>query len=191
MDAWLERYRGYLILTLVYTILFGALWLWRQPQPAPIEILDPSPQPTRTPGHLVVHVSGAVMNPDVYTLPENSRLKDALLAAGGARSDAELTALNLAAALYDGQQVWVPAVGEDPPPAAAAPPATQPGAPLNVNTASVAELDMLPGIGPALAQRIIEEREANGPYGSVEELARVRGIGASLVEKLRPLVVTR
>lgn len=190
MDAWLQRNRGYLILTLLYTTVFGALRLWQQPQPAPIEIIEPSPQPTRTPGQLVVYVSGAVMNPDVYTLPENSRLKDALLAAGGPQPGVDLTALNLAAPLYDGQQVWVPAEGGTPPPASAASPATQPAGPLNINNASLAELDALPGIGPALAQRIMEDREANGPYASVEELARVQGIGPSLVEKLRPLVGT-
>ena len=188
MDAWLQKYRGYLILSLVYTIACGALLLWRQPQPIPIEIIEPTPRPTPTPARLVVYVSGAVARPDVYTLPEDSRLKDALLLAGGPLPEADLSVLNLAAALHDGQQIRVPRQGEPPPPTA---PEAQPSGQLNINTASLAELDSLPGIGPALAQRIVEDREANGPYVSVEELARVRGIGPSLVEKLRPLVRTR
>jgi len=185
MDAWLQKCRGYLVLSLIYSIVLAALLLWRQPRPAPIEIIEPSPQPTRTPAHLVVYVSGAVLRPDVYTLPENSRLKDALLAAGGARPDADLNALNLAVALHDGQQVRVPVQGEPSPPAD---PAEQAAGPLNVNTASFAELDSLPGIGPAFAQRIVDDRQANGAYASVDELARVRGIGPALVERLRPLI---
>ncbi len=189
MAAWLQKNRGYLVLSLAYTIAFGGFVLWRQPSPAPIEIVKPSPRPTRTPAQIVVYVSGAVVRPDVYTLPEGSRLKDALLVAGGAQPEADLAALNLATALQDGQRVHIPARGEAPLPVAA--PAGRPGAPININTASAAELDVLPGIGPALAQRIVDDRQANGPYAAVDELTRVRGIGPALLEKLHPLVVVR
>ena len=191
MDAWLLKYRGYLILLLVEAILFGALFLWRLPQPTPIEILDPTPRPAPTPAAMAIYVSGAVQQPDVYTLLEGSRLKDALQAAGGARTDADLSALNLAAALQDGQRVHVPVLGEAPVAALADPPPPASTTPLDINSASPAELDGLPGIGPALAQRIVDDREANGPYETVDQLARVRGIGPALVEQLRPLVCAR
>lgn len=194
MEAWLQKNRGYLALSLGWGLLLGGVLLWRPPAPAPIRIVEPTPRPTRTPALLVVYVSGAVAHPDVYTLAENSRLKDALLAAGGARPDADVSALNLAMPLHDGQEVHVPAQGEVPAPASvAAPPGVTapPGVatPLNVNTAAAAELEALPGIGPVLAQRIVEDREANGPYASLEQLARVRGIGPALLDKLRGLVV--
>ena len=189
MDAW-AKYRGYLVLSLVYAIVLGGVLLWRQPPSAAIEILEPSPRPSPTPGQLAVYVSGAVLHPDVYTLAENSRVKDALLAAGGARPDADLTALNLATTLHDGQQVHVPAQGEARAPAPlAVATASSPVGLLNINTASAAELESLPGIGPALSQRIVEDRQANGPFQSIEELDRVRGIGPALLEKLRPYIV--
>ncbi|MCL6430393.1 MAG: ComEA family DNA-binding protein [Anaerolineae bacterium] len=195
MEAWLRKYRGYLALALVELAVLGAFWHLHRPGPAPIVISEPSPQPSRTPGHLVVYVSGAVERPDVYTLPEGSRLKDALVAAAGPRDDADLTTLNLAQPLHDGQRVHIPVLGETPlpeptPPSAANPSPAQPrpGDALNINAASAAELDTLPGIGPVLAQRIVDDREANGPYTSVDDLERVRGIGPSLIEKLRPLI---
>lgn len=188
MDSWLLRYRGYLILSLVEAVVLGALFLWRLPRPTPIAILDPTPRPSPTTAAIAIYVSGAVRRPEVYTLPAGSRLKDALQVAGGARDDAVLDGLNLATALHDGQRVHVPAPGEAP--LAVNPGSPPPAAdgPVNINAASPAELDLLPGIGPALAQRIIEDRQANGPYEAVDQLARVRGIGPALVEKLRPLV---
>ncbi len=182
----MQKHRGYLILSLVYAIVLGGVVLWRQPASTPIAIVEPTPRPTRTPAHIVVYVTGAVVRPDVYILLENSRLKDALQAAGGAREDADLIALNLAAALGDGQQVHVPARGEAPLPAA---PASRSTGPISVNTASAADLESLPGIGQVLAQRIVDDRQANGPYTSVEDLARVKGIGPSLIAKIRDLVV--
>ena len=198
MEAWLRRYRGYLALALIELAAFGAFWHLRRPPPPPILISETTPQPTHTPARLVIYVSGAVHRPDVYSLPEGSRLKDALAAAEGPREDADLSALNLAQSLEDGQRVHIPAIGETPLPQPTAPPPSsggaaslQPGVPLNLNAASAAELDALPGIGPVLAQRIVEDREANGPYASVDDLERVRGIGPSLLEKLRPLVTVQ
>ncbi len=193
MADWLRTYRGYLTLALAEALILGALWLWRRPRPAPIAISEPTLRPTPTVGLIVVHVTGAVRRPDVYPLPENSRLKDALAAAGGARSDADVEALNLALPLHDGQQVRIPAQGEAAPllPAEASAPPAAAAALINVNTATPAELESLPGIGPALAQRIIQDRQANGPYETVDQLTRVRGIGPATLEKLRPLVCVR
>jgi competence protein ComEA len=194
-----EKYRGYLLLSLVYTAILGATLLWRQPAPAPIRIIEATPRPSPTPARLVVHVAGAVARPGVYTLAEGSRVNDAIEAAGGLTSRADEAALNLAAPLRDGQRLSIPAVGEAPSPGgiagvaepAATPPAGEPGALININTASAAELDALPGIGAVLAQRIIDDRQANGPYASVDDLERVRGIGPALLASLRPLVTVR
>ncbi len=196
MDAWLQSKRGYLILSLVYAAILGGVLLWRQPAPAPIEIMQPTPRPTATPAHIVVHVSGAVTNPGVYTLLEGSRVNDALQAAGGLLAEADQDALNLATALSDGQRLHVPVPGEAPPSAAPAAPASggpvaQPAGPLDINSASAAELESLPGIGAVLAQRIVEDRLANGPYASVDDLVRVRGIGPGILEDIRPLVTVR
>ena len=198
MDAWLRKYRGYVLLSLVHIVLFGGLVLWREPAPAPIRIIDPTPRPTPTTGHVVVHISGAVGRPGVYTLADGSRLVDALQAAGGLREDAAGDSLNLAAPLADGQRVHVPALGETPPatasltaaPASPGEPASASG-PVNLNTATARELESLPGIGPALAERIVEDREANGPYATLDDLARVRGIGAATVDKIRAYAIAR
>ncbi len=185
MEASLLKYRGYMALSLVWAILLGGVLLWRQPAPAPIQVLEPTPRPTRTPAVLVVYVSGAVVRPDVYTLAESSRLKDALLAAGGPSPEADLSALNLALALQDGQQVHVPAVGEAPPPAG---PQPQAAGALDVNAATAAELENLPGIGPVLAERIISYRRDHGHFAAVESLVHVPGIGPAAMEKIKPYV---
>lgn len=148
---------------------------------------------------VVVHVAGAVHRPGVLELPAGARVGDAVTAAGGEQPDAELAAVNLARPLVDGEQVYVPRVGEAPPGAAAAPePAPGPagaagepaadGAVVDLNSADLAALDTLPGVGPAIAQRILEWREANGPFHSVEELLEVSGIGPATLEKIRDRV---
>lgn len=141
-------------------------------------------------GGVVVHVAGAVASPGVVRLAAGSRVADALTAAGGATADADLTLLNLARVLVDGEQVLVSRPGEVPPTAVApagASDAAGLGALVDLNTADVAALDTLPGIGPVLAQRIVEHR-AERPFGSVDELADVRGIGPTALERLRDLV---
>ncbi|HET6953611.1 MAG TPA: helix-hairpin-helix domain-containing protein [Acidimicrobiales bacterium] len=146
-------------------------------------------------GEVVVHVVGAVVTPGVQRLPSGSRTVDAVDAAGGTVPEADLARLNLAAVLTDGQQVYVPRLGEVAPPVAAggaapgAPggPATA-AAPVDLNAATLAQLDELPGIGPTTAQAIIDHREQNGPFASVEELLDVRGIGDAKLEQLRDLV---
>ena len=150
-------------------------------------------------GRVTVHVAGAVRRPGVYRLAPGARVDDALRRAGGPRARADLTAVNLAAKLEDGRQVLVPeraaaaAAGGAPPGSAgagAAAPATSGAvaAPINLNTATLEQLDTLDGIGPGLAQRILDYREQHGGFTRVEELGEVPGIGAKRLATLTPLV---
>lgn len=162
--------------------------------PASAQPADPPTDaaPTAPSAPIVVHVAGLVARPGIVELPSGSRVVDAIEAAGGATPEADLTPINLARVLTDGEQVLVTA---DPPPAAAAPappaggPATAtPSAPVNLNTATAAELETLPGIGPALAGRILDWREQNGRFTSIDELREVSGIGEQRFAQLEPLV---
>ena len=134
---------------------------------------------------IFVHVLGQVERPGLYELREGARVFDAVAAAGGLTDAADPAGVNLARPVADGEQLLVPAVGEAPPAAAGA---ASDGR-IDLNTADVAALDTLPRIGPAMAERIVEWREANGPIRSVDDLLAVSGIGAKTVEALRPLVV--
>jgi competence protein ComEA len=139
----------------------------------------------------VVHVSGAVMRPGVVTLPERSRVADAIDAVGGAMPDARLDRLNLARLVEDAERVHVPRVGEDaPPPDEPASRGVLPDGRIDLNTASQAELETLPGVGPARAQAIIAEREAR-PFRVAGDLRRVPGIGEATFQRLAPLVAVR
>jgi competence protein ComEA len=144
---------------------------------------------------VVVHVAGAVVGPGVQRLPAGARVVDAIDAAGGAAPDADLGRVNLAAPLEDGQQVYVPKAGEPSTGAPAAVPGPGPGGAaggsppvVNLNTATLEELDGLPGVGPAIAQAIVDHRAAHGPFASVEELLEVRGIGQAKLDEIRPRV---
>ena len=134
---------------------------------------------------VVVYVSGAVASPGVLTLPATSRVIDAITAAGGATPEADLESINLARILIDGEQIRVGVVGESPPVASAGT-GTASGACVRLATATEDELQTLPGIGPALAQRIISYRSTHPRLTSVDELDDVPGIGPSLIEKIRP-----
>lgn len=141
---------------------------------------------------LVVHVVGAVARPGLYRLREGARVADAVARAGGPTASADTTLVNLAAPVGDGQQVVVPAraapagaAGSSPSVAGAGGPA----GPVQLSTATVEQLDELPGIGPATAQKIVDYRDAHGPFRSVEALDAVPGIGPTRVEQLRSLVV--
>lgn len=173
----------------------GALvwWAWRVPA-EPLVLVEPTPAPTPTPVPLTVYVSGAVKQPGVYQLPAGSRVVDAVAAAGGMTDEAVPEAVNQAAPLQDGVQVHVPSREEV---SAGAPVVSQARGPsstagagglVNINTAGPDELEALPGIGPTLAARIVEDRMANGPFTTVEELTRVKGIGNKLLERLRPYI---
>ncbi len=149
-------------------------------------VAEPAAQPT-VPPTVVVAVVGQVGRPGVVTLPAGSRVADALAAAGGLLPEADPASINAAALLTDGQQVavGVPAAAETTGASVAGPVA---GGLLDLNTASVPELDALPGLGPVLAQRIVDHRSQSGPFTSVDQLDDVPGIGPTLYAGLAPLV---
>jgi competence protein ComEA len=196
MAQWLERYRGIVFVALIAAVIAGlVLFQNLRPKPSPIILSTPTPPPspeaTPTPRPLRVYVSGAVHSPDVYPLAPDSIVKDALLAAGGATDDADLDRINLALPVTDGQHVYVPALGETDVPVQ--PPSSQPATgsnKININTADAATLETLPGIGPALAQRIIDYRQANGPFARIEDVKNVSGIGDGILSKIQDLIVT-
>ncbi|GER22157.1 competence protein ComEA [Zafaria cholistanensis] len=155
----------------------------------------PDPQGGTSAVDVVVHVAGAVKRPGVYRLPSGTRAHEAADAAGGLTGKANAGAVNLAAPLTDGQQLYIPERGEPVPPggsspgggsgAGTAPPGGQEAAgTVNLNTATSGELQRLPGIGPALAERIIAFRQDNGPFGSLAELDAVSGIGPAVLSRL-------
>lgn len=213
-----------LIVVLVATIAGAGLWYTRS-LPKPVTIAEapggavpeevaaeaapdaeagaasPTAADAATPtGSVIVDVTGQVRRPGVYELPLGARVIDAIQRAGGPKENAELSVLNLAAPLADGQQVVVPKPGQvvSPGVVPAAPvpgavPGGMPGAPgsgelLNVNTADALALEALPGIGPVLSQTIVQHRTEHGPFTSVDQLEDVSGIGPATLEKLRPLV---
>ena len=161
----------------------------------PIEILAPSPTAAPTAAPIRLHVVGAVARPGVYTLPAGSRLIEAVEAAGGLTAEADPERVNLADFVRDGQQVYIPRLGATPPPSPT-PLGAQPGAgglkaPLNLNTATAAELEALPGIGKVYAERIVAYRSQHGPFKSSEEIMQVQGIGPACYEQIRDLIVVR
>lgn len=181
--------------------------------PRPIDLGPDRPLPASRGGliateqkreQVVVHVAGAVQKPGLVTLASDRRVKDAIDAAGGAARGADLARLNLAERLVDGTQIYVPLVGEELPDSAVSvsrsegsePAATriskdrQSLAPnsISINAASAAELDLLPGIGPATAAKIIEYRASRGGFKSIDELLEVKGIGPKKLAQIRPYV---
>ena len=145
----------------------------------------PATPGTDSTGEVVVHVSGAVATPGVLTLPASSRVIDAITAAGGALEDADLDAINLARPVVDGEHIRVAALGQSPPEPSGGTESTQ-SACVRLDTASATDLQTLPGIGPALAQRIIDYRATHPHIPSVDALDEVPGIGHALIEKIRP-----
>ncbi|GAB3562495.1 ComEA family DNA-binding protein [Arthrobacter alkaliphilus] len=148
---------------------------------------------------LVVHVAGAVKNPGIVRVPAGARVFDAIAAAGGADSAAQLDSLNLAAVVEDSAKIHVPRIGEALPSQRAGPVGSAPAADgtgagtsgegkVNLNTATAEELGALPRIGPVLAQRIVDWRQKHGPFASVEDLDAVDGVGPKMMEALLPLV---
>jgi competence protein ComEA len=139
----------------------------------------------------VVYVAGAVTRPGVYTLGAAARVTDAVAAAGGAGADADLDVVNLAAVVTDGERIYVPRVGETVPAVVGGAPTvgnTTPSGPVDVNSATADQLDVLPGVGPTTAAAIVAYREEHGPFQSVEQLGDVRGIGPAKLDALRGLV---
>lgn len=217
MNDWLQRYARVVVLILLWALsLGGVAWVARRPAPVAVEIIPPPtatatpiPTATYTPAPLRVYVSGSVVRPDVYTLDPGAIARDAIAAAGGFRTDANREAINLATPLLDGSQVHIPPQAEvaatpqagvtapsptpEPPPRVDAPTTSTrstsaaPAGKVNINTASLAELDTLPGVGPVMAQRIIDGR----PYAQIEDIKRVRGIGDATFQKLQALITTQ
>lgn len=136
------------------------------------------------PKSILVHVAGAVARPGVYSLQEGARVLDAVEAAGGSLDEGDPHALNLAEPLYDGRRITVPLAGEGVGSGNVNPESGK----ININTATAAELEKLPGIGPAKAAAIAGHREKNGPFASEDDLANVPGIGPKTVDNLREYI---
>jgi competence protein ComEA len=214
--SWLDRNRHLIFILFVCLAAGGAgLFYLRQPPPSVVEIVPsqatatplPTPLPTATPtpAPVRVYITGAVVHSDVYFLPAGSIIKDVIAAAGGFTADADLEHINQALEVQDQQQIHVPRQGEVSAPlppvqgglvAQASAPSRSP-APvsqntvINLNTASLEELDSLPGIGPAIAQRIIEYRETAGGFKNVEQITEVSGIGEATLAKIKARVTVQ
>ncbi len=162
------------MVVIVAVLLVVVAWWWMrspdQPESVELPIVASSAAPV---ADVVVHVAGRVQEPGVIRLPVGSRVADAIEAAGGAVKERDLDSVNLARVLVDGEQIQVGAstVSGD--------------GGININSASASELEDLPGVGPVLAQRIVEWRTANGPFTSIDDLGQVSGIGTSVLEQLR------
>lgn len=181
------------ILNLVSGILFGlfvAAVIWvvsRNPSGNAVTL---RPVPTEKP--IVVHITGAVPRPGVYALPDGARVQDVISAAGGFLAEADKEFINLARVLEDGELLEIPyAEGFSPVIPTAVQIIITPGADtdlVNINTAASFELESLPGIGPTTAQKIIEYRDANGPFISTEDIINVSGIGPGTYERIKDLI---
>ncbi len=213
--TWLDRNRHLVFVALLFIAAGGAaLFYLRQPAAEAVEIRPvevtataaPTLAPSPTPAPVRVYVTGAVVKSDVYFLPRGSIIKDAIEAAGGFTPDADLERINQALELQDQQQIHVPRQGNEanePPPVQGGadsfvppapgknPAAPAPGGKINLNTATLEQLDSLPGIGPAIAQRIIDYREKAGGFKSVEQITEVSGIGEATLAKIKDLVTVQ
>jgi competence protein ComEA len=215
-SSWLDRNRNIVFSLLSVAAIGGAtIFYLQQPEQKSIEILPVTPTATLvatatplppidpTPTLLRVYVTGAVAKSDVYVLPQGSIVKDVIEAAGGLTTEADPVRINLAQELRDQQHIHVPLLGEENPP----PPIQEgqvvsgqadqidsnnigaaAGTLINLNTATLEQLDQLPGVGPAIAQRIIDYRQTVGSFTSIEQITEVKGIGDATFEKIKPLI---
>ncbi|CAN5280970.1 hypothetical protein BH24ACT7_BH24ACT7_15290 [soil metagenome] len=188
----------------VVALLAGVLW-WGLPsgtdpggEAMPVGSVERMPSAgapaVTTTQTMTVHVSGAVSNPGLVMVPAGARIADVIAAAGGADRSADVASINLAAPVGDGEQIVVPAVDGDGGPApnggwSPAAPGTEPDGLIMLNHADAATLELLPGVGPVLAERIITHRETIGPFQTVEDLLDVSGIGEVKLAALRDYVV--
>ncbi len=187
-------------LAAVLLVSVGSWWLLRAPAP-PVErslpmaarpataAVSAAPPPSLVPADIVVQIAGAVLRPGVYHLPMGSRVGDLVAAAGGPIDGVDAAVLPLAAKVADGQRVYLPKPGE---PVSAASGVSVGGSsaagPVDLNSATVAQLDALPGIGPSTAAAIVAYRDKHGPFKSIDGLLEIKGLGASKVDALRELV---
>lgn len=206
-----ENLLSYLLILFVGIILgAGGLTLTRRVQPAQIVIQPPAPtalpDPTATPGPLHVFVNGAVAAPAVYELAPGSIVQQAIEQAGGFIAEADTAVVNLAFPLQDGMQIYVPTTAETAEQGqttftnpvvrtegieletGGAETAAAPGDIVDINSATVADLDTLPGIGPSTAEKIVEYREANGPFAAIEDIMNVSGIGPAKFEQIQAFI---
>ena len=184
MLAWLERYQ-FLVLGLVGLILITGVLFPRlavSEEDGPIEFSEGSSLPIGTP--IRVHVTGAAVSPGVYELREGDRIAEALEAAGGPSADADLNAVNLARRVRDEGQVSIPRRAG----ATTRPEPLAPGAKLDINAASQAQLDGLPGIGEAYSRRIVDSRAVDGPFKTTQDLVSRRVIPQATYDQIRDLI---
>ncbi|HEY3248093.1 MAG TPA: ComEA family DNA-binding protein [bacterium] len=161
-----------LLLGVAALVVGGAVLLGVRRSHPPVRIIDPPAA-----AEIVVQVDGAVVQPGLYRLPAGARVADALRAAGGPLPNADLESLNAARLIHDGERVQIPPRGAVSTAGAAST--------VNVNAATPAQLEALPGIGPVLARRILEYRSRHGPFRRLEDLLQVQGIGPALLRRLR------
>jgi competence protein ComEA len=183
-----RRALAYVLALLAVLTLAGRVAFKDDPPESPALPLNlrAEPAPARK---LVVHVVGQVFKPGLYSLPDGSRVDDAISRAGGPKPRAALEAVNLAAPIADGQQIVVPSRREAARALAGGPVAGAiPGARVHLNSATLEQLDELPGVGPVTAQKILDYRTEHGAFGSVDELDAVPGIGPATLAELRDLV---
>lgn len=177
-----------LLALLALVVLGGSAFAFlRRAEPPPPPIERSSFVADEEPRLLIVHVAGAVAKPGLYELPEGSRVADAIEAAGGAADAAGLDLLNLAAVVADGEKIFVPNQAGQPEAASSGGGHQQQGK-ISLNAADAEELEELPGIGPVLAERIIQYRLQHGGFTSVEQLLEIEGIGPKKYESLKDLV---
>ncbi len=190
MDEWLDRYKGHIAVALLtLAVAGGAAYATRRPDAAPVPARTQPASPTgpTVPPVLRVHVTGAVTSAGVYSFHSGDRVEDAVAAAGGLTADANPDGINLAARLADGQQVVIPRKGE--PPSSLFSPSGAAGARrISINSASLAELDILPGIGPVTAQKIVDFRTKNGPFLKLEDLLDNKLVPASTFDNIKNLI---
>lgn len=187
-----------LMLLLIVGVFALTVYFLRRPEPVPLAVITLVPSPTPTIAVLLVDVRGSVARPGVYTLPVGSRVRDALALAGESLPEGDIRRLNPARKLNDGEQIYVPSIAETTLTPAATlksdrqpTPTKTPFGKINLNTATVDQLDLLPGIGPAIGQRIVDYRTQNGPFTSIEELKKVRGIGDVIFAGIQNLVTVQ
>jgi competence protein ComEA len=183
----------------LFLVSVGSWWLLRAPAP-PVERSLPmasrpstaavaaAPPPSLAPADVVVQIAGAVVRPGVYHLPLGSRVGDLVAAAGGPIDGVDAAVLPLAAMVSDGQRVYLPKPGEPVSAAAGVSGSSAAAGPVDLNSATAAQLDALPGIGPATAAAIVAYRDKNGRFKTIDGLLEIKGLGAAKVDALRELV---
>jgi competence protein ComEA len=189
-EIMLDRRRVIVAAIVLFLVLaLGGRLLLRPGESVPLPARAAAPTGPAPPPELrlFVHVVGAVRHPGLYRLAEGSRVADALARAGGSTRKAQLELVNLAAPIADGEQIVVPrrSVAGAAAPGGAA---TAPTGPVHLNTATLEQLDSLPGVGPVTAQKILDYRQKHGAFGSVDELDAIPGIGPARLDELRDLV---